>query len=138
MKFDILDKSSYLKGLLLLSRKDNKVGKEEKELLVNIGRKLGFEKRFCENAVKEILQNQFIIDLPPKFSQKEIAEKFLEDGVKIALADKSLHLFELKWLAETAKINNIADSKITELFKTYLDDNKVDFPSVEIASKISA
>jgi hypothetical protein len=138
MKFDILDKSSYLKGLLLLSRKDNKVGKEEKELLVNIGRKLGFEKRFCENAVKEILQNQFIIDLPPKFSQKEIAEKFLEDGVKIALADKSLHLFELKWLAETAKINNIADSKINELFKTYLDDNKVDFPSVEIASKISA
>ena len=138
MTFDIRDKSTYLKGLLLLCRKDNLVAKEEKDLLVSIGKELGFEKRFCENAVKEIMENQYIIDEPPKFSNQEIAEKFLEDGVKIAMADNNLHLFELQWLAQTAKINNVDNSKIDELFKKYVEENDVKFPFVEEAPKISA
>jgi len=126
MNYEILDKSNYLKGLLLLSRKDNMVVKEEKELLVSIGKKLGFEKRFCENAVKEIMENEFIIDVPPKFTRKDIAEQFLEDGIKVALADKCLHLFELQWLAQTAKINEVDELKIDELFKKYLGDHPLD------------
>ena len=138
MTFDIRDKSNYLKGLLLLSRKDNLVAKEERDLLISIGRELGFEKRFCENAVKEIMENQYIIDEPPVFSNKELAEKFLEDGVKIAMADKSLHLFELQWLAQAAKINNVDDSKIDELFQKYIEENNVKLPFVEAAPNISA
>lgn len=138
MDYGILDKSNYLKGLLLLCRKDNLVAKEEKDILVSIGKELGFEKRFCENAVKEIMENEYIIDEPPKFTQKEIAEKFLEDGVKIAMADKCLHLFELQWLAQTAEINNVDNSKIDELFQKYVEDNKVRLPFVEEAPKISA
>ena len=138
MNYDILDKSNYLKGLLLLCRKDNLVAKEEKEILISIGKDLGFEKRFCENAVKEIMENEYIIDVPPKFSNKELAEKFLEDGVRLAMADKCLHLFELQWLAQTAEINEIDSSKIDELFKTYVEDNHVSLPFVEEAPKISA
>ncbi|MBL1213792.1 MAG: hypothetical protein HND52_10590 [Ignavibacteriae bacterium] len=138
MNYDILDKSNYLKGLLLLCRKDNLVAKEEKEILVSIGKELGFEKRFCENAVQEIMENEYIIDVPPKFSNKELAEKFLEDGVRLAMADKCLHLFELQWLAQTAEINNVDNSKIDELFKKYMADNYAELSFVEETTKISA
>jgi hypothetical protein len=138
MTYDILDKSNYLKGLLLLCRKDNLVAKEEKDILISIGKELGFEKRFCENAVKEIMENEYIIDLPPKFSNKELAEKFLEDGVRLAMADKCLHLFELQWLAQTAEINEIENSKIDELFKKYVDENHIELPYQEEIPKISA
>jgi hypothetical protein len=74
------------------------------------------------------MENEYIIDVPPKFTQKEIAEKFLEDGVKIAMADNCLHLFELQWLAQTAEINNVDNSKIDELFQKYVEDNKVRLP----------
>ena len=99
MNITILDKSLYLRGLLLLVSKDKVITESEKMYVMEAGKSLGFEKKFCENAVGEILENEFISDIPPKFSSREIAEYFINDGLTIALSDFDLHAEELDWLA---------------------------------------
>ena len=75
MKISVPDASNYLKGLLLLIRKDRKISEEEHELMARVGKNLGFEKNFVENAIHEILDNKYITVIPPEFSSREIAEK---------------------------------------------------------------
>lgn len=96
----LLDRSNYLKGLLILIRKDNLITKEERDLVLECGVSLGFEQRFCETAVDELLENEYLLDTPPVFSHNDLAESFLKDAVKVALADKKMHLFELQWLVK--------------------------------------
>lgn len=103
----VLDGSSYFKGLLLLLRKDQKLSDAEVDLVLKVGLSLGFEKEFCENAVKEILENEHIVDTPPKFSSPDLAVKFLRDGLRIASSDNELHPTELQWLWATAEHNGL-------------------------------
>jgi len=107
MYFDWQDRSNYFKGLLLLIGKDFVISKEERSLLKSIGKTLGFENKFIEDSITNLLENQYIIDEPPKFSNKEIAKIFIKDGIKLAISDKELHPFELEWLTETVKVNNL-------------------------------
>jgi hypothetical protein len=138
MGTDYLDRSNYFKGLLLLARKDNEVDSKEKEALMAIGKKLGFDKKFCANAIREILVNEYIIDQPPKFSRKEVAEKFIKDGIKIALVDNNLHTFELEWLQKIAKLNELGENIINELLKDYLNNSNESIPDGGEYSKIVA
>ena len=107
MNISVMDGSSYFKGLLLLIRKDGKVTEMERELMTRIGKNLGFESGFVENAIHEILDNRFITVTPPEFSTRELAEKFLRDGLTLAFSDRELHPGEEKWLLSVAKCNNI-------------------------------
>jgi hypothetical protein len=107
MKISIIDASNYFKGLLLLIRKDNKITEPEIKLIKQIGKKLGFEKEFCEGAINEIINNEYIVDTPSLFSNKDIAEKFIKDGFSIALSDNEIHAAEEEWLKSTAEKNNI-------------------------------
>lgn len=109
IKISLADHSQYFKGLLLLIRKDNHIHEEEKKLVMRIGKILGFEKEFCENAIREILGNEHIIDEPPKFSDLDVAKCFIQDGIQLALIDNHLHDEELAWLSKTAEINNISN-----------------------------
>ncbi|MCU0452575.1 MAG: TerB family tellurite resistance protein [Bacteroidetes bacterium] len=108
----VLDGSSYFKGLLLLLRKDNKMSTPEVDLVLRVGQSLGFEREFCENAVREILENEHIVDAPPKFSSPELAAKFIKDGLRIASADNELHPSELQWLWQTAEHNGLDPASI--------------------------
>ena len=108
MEMNHLDKSNYLRGLLLLIGKDKKITIEEKEIVINIGTNLGFAKDFCKTAIDELLENEHIVDTPPMFSDQSVAKEFITDGLKIAFADKKLHMFELQWLIAIAKSNNIS------------------------------
>jgi hypothetical protein len=108
----VLDGSNYFKGLLLLMRKDNKLSAQEVDLVLNVGLSLGFEREFCENAVKEILENEHIVDTPPKFSSPDVALKFVKDGLRIASADNELHPTELQWLWATAERNGLDPASI--------------------------
>lgn len=110
MNISVLDGSNYFKGLLLLIRKDKKITKEEHKLMTRIGKTLGFEKMFIENAIQEILDNRHISMTPPVFSTQEIAEKFLKDGLIIAASDSEIHPREEGWLLSVAEINNIEKS----------------------------
>jgi hypothetical protein len=65
MNISVIDGSSYFKGLLLLIRKDRRITESEVRLVKRVGKALGFESRFCGNAIHEILENSYIADTPP-------------------------------------------------------------------------
>lgn len=119
MEINIIDASSYFKGLLLLIRKDRQITQPEIDVMRSVGKSLGFEKDFCENAISEILENTYIEDIPPKFSSKELATKFIKDGLHLAFADHEvIHTEEEKWL-RSAVIKNGLDM---ETFSRELQD----------------
>jgi hypothetical protein len=107
MKISVLDASNYFKGLLLLIRKDRKVSEQEAEFMRRVGKSLGFEKEFCNNAISEILENKFILDTPPAFASKDLALKFVRDGFALAFADDVLDPAEEQWLAATIETNGL-------------------------------
>ena len=72
-----------------------------------VGRSLGFEREFCENAINEILENPHIVDEPPSFSTKDLAAMFVKDGLAIAFADNDLDPEEERWLVSTAERNGL-------------------------------
>lgn len=114
MDISVLDGSSYFKGLLLLIRKDNKISKIEHELMARVGKNLGFEKTFIENAINEIIKNKYITPEPPEFPNRELAEKFLKDGLILASSDRDIHPHELAWLSAVAEKNNISREWLLE------------------------
>jgi hypothetical protein len=107
MKITVLEGSNYFKGLLLLIRKDHQIAEPEIDLMKRIGKKLGFEARFCDNAIHEILENKYIVDETPEFSTKALATKFIKDGLALASSDKGIHPSEEEWLRSTAEKNGI-------------------------------
>jgi hypothetical protein len=104
---NLIDRSNYFRASLLLIRKDHKISKPESELMIRIGKALGFEKRFCANAFHEALDNTHILNAPPKFSTKALAVKFIKDGLTLAMADNYIHPLEEQWLLSIAKRNGI-------------------------------
>lgn len=101
------DKSNYFKGMLILIGKDKKISEIEKLNLQKLAKILDFNKEFCDNAISELLDNEYIIETPPLFSEQEIAKSFIIDGIKTAFADNELHIFELNWLKSVAEKNSL-------------------------------
>ena len=99
--------SDYFRGLLLLISKDRKISEPEIILTKRIGRALGLEKDFCDDAISKILENKYVLDEPPKFSTDELAKKFIKDGLTLAVSDNEIHAFEEAWLKSTAEKNGI-------------------------------
>lgn len=119
MKISIIDAGNYLRGLMLLIRKDHKITEAENLLLKRIGKSLGFESEFCERTINEILHNRFVEDTPPVFADKELAMKFIKDGLTVIYSDSILHPAEENWLIATAEKNDIDIFKYHELKKEY-------------------
>lgn len=124
MKFTLLDKSNYLKGLLIIARKDNQLADSEKNILKSIAQKLGFASDFYEETIKNLLINEHIGDDLIKFSDEKIAESFVLDGIKLALSDNKLTEHETNWLKNTALLNGMSEQN----FEILLNKNK-DIPS---------
>ncbi len=116
---EVLDRSNYFRGLLVLAREDKKISTKEIALMEEVGRRLGFEKRFCREAIDNILVNEHINPDPPKFSSQELAEVFLRDAIRLSLLDLELDPHELDWLKKVADRNNLSkgwfDSELTKL-----------------------
>ena len=110
MNIPVLDASNYFRGLLLLMRKDRKITQPEIDLMKRVGKALGFEQRFCDNAIDEILENAFIVDEPPSFSSKALAICFVKDGLSLAMADEEFHPSEELWLRSTAEKNGLTEA----------------------------
>ncbi len=107
MKISAVDASNYFRGLLLLIRKDRKVTESEVELMMRIGKALVFEERFCENAIQGILENEHVREQAPKFATKELAEKFIHDGLSLSFSDNEIHPSEEEWLRFVAEVNGL-------------------------------
>ena len=109
MKISLADHGLYYKGLLILIRRDRTIHDAERQMMLRIGKILGFEKTFCEQAIREILDNEHIADDPPLFSSPEIASCFIRDGIRVALADRSIDDSERAWLKAVADAHNLDD-----------------------------
>ncbi len=126
MDINVLDKSKYLKGLLVLSRKDNYLSKKEREILKQVGKSLGFEKRFIESAINDLMVNEYLTEEPPKFSGKFVAESFIKNGVLLAISDGKLDKREIEFLWNVALINNISKEEFQKILTDFntLENNQ--------------
>jgi hypothetical protein len=120
MTNDYLDRSNYLKGLLLLIGKDKKITGSERDYLHNIGNTLGFDKKFIENAINELFENKYLGNEPPIFSLKQYAETFLRDAIRLALVDNDLGREEFDWLHSIAASNDFSDAWLNNEIKYYM------------------
>jgi hypothetical protein len=132
MELTQLDKSSYLKGLLIVAKKDELLTDFEKRFLKNIASKLGFASDFYESTIRSLLSNRYIPDNPIKFSKKKIAESFITDGIQLALKDNKLSDKEIEWLKLTASENELDDDWFTNNV-TKLKENMSLLPATEFA-----
>lgn len=109
VKINIIDASNYFKGLLLLIRKDRQITRPEIELMKSVGKSLGFEKEFCDTSIRDILENVYIEDIPPAFTTKDLAMKFIKDGLHLAFVDhETIHPDEEQWLKSTIEKNGLS------------------------------
>jgi hypothetical protein len=109
MKASLMDRGKYYRGLLVLVGRDRIIDPRERALMMQFGKMLDFEERFCEAAITDLLGNMYISSEPILFDEQLIAKSFLRDALRLALIDKELHAHELAWLKTVAKANNITD-----------------------------
>jgi len=120
MTNNYLDRSSYVKGLLLLIGKDKRITDKEREFLHKIGKTLSFNKQFIENAINELFENKHLGNEPPVFSQKQYAEAFLRDAIKVGFVDNDLSTKEFDWLQSIAESNDLTNEWLKNELEHYL------------------
>ena len=104
-----ITKSLYYKGLLVLMRRDRIIHPLERNLMLQIGEILGFDKRFCEATISELLSNPNITREPILFSDERTKKCFCRDAARLAMVDGSFHPTELRWLRKVAQVNGLTD-----------------------------
>ncbi len=109
MKLNVFDRSNYLKGLLVLISKDKKISDDESDFIMKVGKTLGFDKEFCEEAIETLLENNYISQEPPEFSNVEFARSFIEDAISVAITDNELSQLEIGYLKAIAEKNHVDD-----------------------------
>ena len=60
MTNNYLDRSNYVKGLLLLMGKDKKISDDERDFLHNVAETLSFDKKFIDGAINELFENEYL------------------------------------------------------------------------------
>ena len=110
MRIRISEGSNYLRGLLVLSRKDRRIAVPEIRLIKRVGKALGYCPTFCADAIREILNNKYIQDLPPVFSSQLLAQKFVKDGLVLASSDNQVHPSEEEWLRSVVEKNGLCQA----------------------------
>ncbi|MCA0388731.1 MAG: hypothetical protein LCH52_09575 [Bacteroidetes bacterium] len=128
-----LDKSNYLKGLLIVARIDNSLIDKEKDIIRNVATKLGFSKDFYEEVIKNLMINENISDNPLSFSSAAITEVFIDEALNLAFSDNDLSRPEVDWLRKTAEMNGISNHRFSEILTNFTI-----LKQKEIASKVSA
>ncbi len=124
MRISLVDRSLYYKGLMLLIRKDHEIRQEERDMMMRIGEMLGFDPNFCKSTIDEIINNKYVNDSAPLFSDPSVTRCFLKDGLKLSAADGQIHETEIQWLESVAKANcleNVWSSEV-DMFNLRLSD----------------
>ena len=117
MSIPVQDKSNYLKGLLVIAKRDNQLSESEEIILKNLAKKLGFSMDFYEYTIENLLTNEYLTEEPVQFSEKKIAKSFILDGLRLANSDNHLHEEEVNWLRQTALDNNLDEGWFNEKLK---------------------
>ncbi len=127
MQLTLLDKSNYLKGLLVIAKKDNQLTETEKNIIRKIANKLGFATEFYEETLKSLIGNKYIVEDPIIFSSATVAESFISDGLKLVLSDINDHSEEILWLRSTAEINGIDVKNFNDRIKKVKESSHTEF-----------
>ena len=101
------DKSNYLKGLLIIAKKDNVLAEAEESIIRQFAKRLGFSTSFYEEILKSLMSNDYLSEDPLKFSDEKLSHSFIIDGLMLAYSDSILDEREIDWLRQTALVNNI-------------------------------
>jgi len=101
------DKSSYLKGLLIIAKKDSVLAESEEIIIRQLAKRLGFSESFYEETLQSLLSNEYLSEDPLKFSDEKLSHSFIIDGLMLAYSDNDLDEREIDWLRQTAELNNI-------------------------------
>ena len=121
MKIPELDKSNYLKGLLIVAKKDNRLAETEKDILKNFALRLGFATDFYDETIRNLLTNKYISEGMIRFSDPIIAKSFITDGLRLAFSDNQANSDEINWLQEIAEYNGLTaewfEKKLSSLKK---------------------
>lgn len=117
------EKSNYFRGLLVLMKMDRRIDDAEKDLLIKVGKTLGFEKNFCTTAIKELLDNEFISEDYPLFTEENYAKSFIKDGLRLAVSDNDLNPVELHFLKKTLELNNLDEEWFRKEIKKLVNSN---------------
>lgn len=107
MNISVIDKSNYLRGLLILAKKDIHISQFEKKIIYNAGIQLGFSSSFCEEILKTLLHNESLCDDPVKFINSKVAKSFISDGLILSSAGRQISPAQIIWLKKSADINGI-------------------------------
>lgn len=107
MNIPLIDRSNYLKGLLITARLDKELSSKEKEMLKTISEKLGFASDFFDETIKNLLTNKYIDNSPIIFSHKDIANSFLTDAINLACVNSLVTKEEIDWLKNVAQVNQL-------------------------------
>ncbi len=118
------DRSKYYRGLLVLVGRDRVIDPRERALMLQIGKILDFDSRFCDAAMNDLLRNVHITSEPVVFSQTVIAECFLQDALGLALVDNEIHPHELAWLKKVAQANGLPDGWVEGALERFLTQDR--------------
>ncbi|HEX2960497.1 MAG TPA: hypothetical protein VHO43_01830 [Ignavibacteriales bacterium] len=108
------DESNYLRGLIILAAVDRDITESERKFIMDIGKKLGFERRYCAESIEGVLNNEYLDQTIPVFSNPNTAEKFLQDCYRLAMVDNQLNFKEASWINVVAINNNILHVEFME------------------------
>ncbi len=117
MRLSLVDRSTYYRGLLVLTGRDRIIDPRERELMLQIGKMLDFERRFCEATINDLMINPHLMKEPVVFSNAKVAECFFRDAVRLALVDGKITPQELHWLRRIAKSNRRSDKWLDALIR---------------------
>jgi hypothetical protein len=117
MQVPLIDKSTYLKGLLILARKDKRISEEDKKFIIRAAEFLGFSSDFYQEVLDTFLINNYINNDPVEFSNNILAHHFISDAITLACINDGISNDEKQWLMETAKINFVDDKWFDSEFK---------------------
>ena len=82
--------------------------------MIQLGTSLDFDRKFCEAAIDDLLNNKNISDEPIIFADNGTAESFLRDAVRVASVDGAIHQKELDWLKTVAEANGIDEKLLND------------------------
>jgi len=119
MEITAQDKSNYLKGLLIIAKKDNVLAEAEEIIIRQLAKRLGFSASFYEEILQSLLSNDYLSEEPLKFCNERLSHSFIADGLMLAYSDNFLDKSEIDWLRQTAELNSIDlkwfENKIEEI-----------------------
>lgn len=105
MDISLKDRGEFLRGFLVLVKKNKDISEFDKNMTLVVGKYFGFAEDFCKEALKNLMENEYISEEPPKFSNPCIAEYFLIETYRIVKQLHPLEHNEEQWFIATAERN---------------------------------